>query len=235
MNILITSGGTREYIDDVRVMTNISTGKLGALIADRLAQTGAVIHYVHAENSAVPSEFIGIKSYFRKQSANLYPVKTAKDAFRTIRSVLKRKNIQVVIHAMAVSDFTFKGIGKLKLKSSDPKAFIEYMRQTITPNPKIISHIEEWAPDVYLVGFKFEVGATPQELTKLARESMLKNGCDLVITNDKAEMQRAGSHVARFIFPKNSEYRNFKVLNKQSIADSIVKVVYKDFPNRTKK
>jgi phosphopantothenoylcysteine synthetase/decarboxylase len=218
MNILITSGGTREYIDDVRVMTNISTGKLGALIANRLAQTSTVIHYVHAENSAVPSEFLG---------ANLYPVKTAKDALKTIRSVLKRKNIQVVIHAMAVSDFTFKGIGKLKLKSSDPGAFIEYMRQTITPNPKIISHIKEWAPNVYLVGFKFEVGATPQELTKLARESMLKNGCDLVITNDKAEMQRAGSHVARFIFPKNSKYKNFKVLNKQSIADSLVCIIKK--------
>ena len=227
MNILITSGGTREYIDDVRVLTNISTGKLGAIIAERLAQTGAVIHYVHAENSAVPSEiFVG---------ANLYPVKTAKDAFRTIRSVLKRKNIQVVIHAMAVSDFTFKGIGKLKLKSSDPGAFIEYMRQTITPNPKIISHIKEWAPNVYLVGFKFEVGATPRELTKLARESMLKNGCDLVITNDKAEMQRVGSHVARFIFPENSKYKNFKVSGKQSIADSLVKIINKDYPNRTKR
>jgi len=34
MKVLITSGGTREYIDDVRVLTNISTGKLGATIAN---------------------------------------------------------------------------------------------------------------------------------------------------------------------------------------------------------
>ena len=41
-NVIITSGGTREKIDEARVISNLSTGKLGSLIADEFMNCGFV-------------------------------------------------------------------------------------------------------------------------------------------------------------------------------------------------
>jgi len=40
VRVLVTAGGTREPIDDVRVLANTSTGRLGARLADALAAAG---------------------------------------------------------------------------------------------------------------------------------------------------------------------------------------------------
>jgi len=77
----------------------------------------------------------------------------------------------VVIHAMAVSDFGFKRDKSIKLKSNDPDAFIDYMRDTITVNPKVLSYIKKWNPECKLISFKFEVGLEHDELVRIAREA----------------------------------------------------------------
>jgi len=51
MKILITSGGTREYIDDVRVFTNISSGKLGTINANKFKNDGHEVHYICTKGS----------------------------------------------------------------------------------------------------------------------------------------------------------------------------------------
>ena len=56
LNILITAGGTSEPIDNVRVITNLGTGRLGSLIADRFAEEDSVgkIFYVCSSRSVTP-------------------------------------------------------------------------------------------------------------------------------------------------------------------------------------
>jgi phosphopantothenate-cysteine ligase len=193
-SILVTSGGTQEHIDDVRVLTNVSSGKLGAVIADQLTQSEAKVYYVCGKNSVQP----------RIPVEDCVAVRTANDALEAMRNIITDNNIHAVVHAMAVSDFTFKRDKPVKCKSSDPEAFIEYMRQTITPNPKIISQIKAWKKDLILIGFKFEVGATLTRLVTLARESIHKNGCDMVVINDKKEMETTGKHLARFVTPTDT-------------------------------
>lgn len=197
--ILVTSGGTQEYIDDVRVLTNISSGKLGAEIAEHLITAEARVQYLHGANACQPrfGEFMGLSSV---------PVKSAQDAYNWMERIVP--TVDAVIHCMAVSDFTFKRDVALKCKSNDPQAFIDYMARTITKNPKIISKVKEWNPKVILVGFKFEVGVPHEELISLARASIVKNGCDLVVANDKEEMVRNKSHTAYLVFPDNSNHAN---------------------------
>jgi phosphopantothenoylcysteine synthetase/decarboxylase len=204
-NILITAGGTREYIDDVRVMTNISSGKLGAQIAlDVSHMEDTLVHFVHGVGSVLP-ESIGLANMSR---ITYYEVKTAQDTMDTMIDIILKKNIDVVIHSMAVSDFTFKREENIKIKSNKPEDLVEFMRMNITPNPKIINHIKKWKPEVHLIGFKFEVGIPFEDLKILAEKSIKDNGCDLVIANDKEEMKRMKEHVAHFIFSKeiSSEY-----------------------------
>jgi phosphopantothenoylcysteine synthetase/decarboxylase len=55
MKILVTSGGTTEYIDEVRVLTNISTGNLGSIIADTFAKHGFEVTYLSSKSSILPT------------------------------------------------------------------------------------------------------------------------------------------------------------------------------------
>lgn len=193
--ILVTSGGTQEFIDDVRVMTNISTGKLGAIITEALVDAEAQVCYVHGRNAVMPNIYDGV--------ALLREARTAMDAFNLMKEIVP--TMDAVIHSMAVSDFTFKRGRALKLKSSDPQEFIKFMSRTITMNPKIISMVKQWNPNVFLVGFKFEVGLPLDKLIELARHSIEKNGCDMVIANDKVEMEQRKDHVAHFVYAVENE------------------------------
>jgi phosphopantothenate-cysteine ligase len=217
--ILVTSGGTQEYIDDVRVLTNISSGRLGTEIAEKLIASGANVTYLHGANACLPS-----------QSSNLIPckVRSAQDAYDFMERTVPY--MDAVIHCMAVSDFTFKRDGALKCKSSDPQAFIDYMARTIMKNPKIISKVKEWNPKTILIGFKFEVGIPHEELINLAKTSIGKNGCDLVIANDKEEMIRDKNHTAYLVYPIGDS-APLKVSGKKEIATQIMIFLMNAFSN----
>ena len=221
--VLITSGGTREYIDGVRVLTNISSGKLGATISNILSENGFDIHFVYVKGSEVPND-----TMYRDTSrhlpvtvrnVHLYEVTDVKSVYETMEKLVP--GMDVVIHAMAVSDFGFRPINT-KLKSDDIDGFIESMKERIFKNPKILSHIKEWNPDCFLISFKFEDGTTHEELIKIASESQRKNNSDIVITNDKKEMNDNKMHIAYFL--KNSEviYTSY---SKEEISEEILKLI----------
>jgi len=215
-NILVTSGGTQEYIDDVRILTNVSSGKLGAMIADQLTKDGANVYYIHGKGATMP----------QVSPKGAISVRSAMDAMEAMKTVVTEGDIHAVVHAMAVSDFTFKRSKSVKCKSSDPQAFIEYMRQTITVNPKIISMIKDWKEDLILIGFKFEVGASLATLVSLAMKSIKTNRCDMVVVNDKKEMEKKKEHVARFIVPVSDLKNGSRVVaftGKSEIARGIKK------------
>lgn len=214
--ILITSGGTREYIDGVRVLTNISSGKLGASIADLLSSYGFEIFFVYTKGSKIPDR---TQISTRIKLINLYEVTDVKSVYETMKELVPK--MDVVIHPMAVSDFGFKPIAT-KLKSNDTDAFIESMRERIFKNPKILSHIKEWNPNCFLISFKFEDGTTHEELVKIATESQEKNGSDIVICNDKKEMSDKKAHIAYFI---KDEKEIYTASSKEEIAKKILELI----------
>lgn len=197
--ILITSGGTREYIDDVRVLTNVSSGKLGAKIAERFSQnvpmlTGEEyqIHYVAPKEAVFPTGHP-----YNSISNTKYIIHHVVTDVQSVYDIMKElvPQMEVVIHCMAVSDFGFKPC-ETKLKSNDPEAFIESMRERIYQTPKILKEIKVWNPKCKLISFKFEVGLSNMKLIGIALKSMVDNNCDLVIANDKSEMTREKEHIA---------------------------------------
>jgi phosphopantothenate-cysteine ligase len=70
-----------------------------------------------------------------------------------------------------------------------------------------------------LIGFKFEVGKSHQELIDIAYDSLLRNDCDLVIANDKYEMVREKNHIA-YLIDKDKNVRRCE--GKYEIAISIL-------------
>jgi phosphopantothenate-cysteine ligase len=102
LNVLVTSGGTTENIDTVRKISNISTGKLGGLTAGRFADEADVdkIFYVCS------------RSAFKPQTGKLEIV-YVDDVFsleNTIKEIIGKANIDIIVHSMAVSDYRVKTV-----------------------------------------------------------------------------------------------------------------------------
>jgi len=212
LKVAITSGGTREYIDDVRVITNISTGKLGALIADEFIRNGHLVTYVAPSPVVMPSAYFTGQYDFRQVTDTNSVLVTMKDLV---------PEMDVVVQCMAISDFTFDRSKPVKVSSQDLDGFIDYMRQTIVKTPKVISYYRDWNPSAILVGFKFTVGKSKEEMVQIAKQLMEQNKLDMVFANDKAQIQAKGAHVGLLIMAEWDE----ALKSKSQIAERIYKNV----------
>ncbi len=109
MNIVITAGGTQESIDEVRYITNMSTGQLGSEIADLLTDTWFLdktlsrnhIFYIYVKGSVLP-QFSSAISYIE--------VTDTKSVEKAINNVISENKINYFIHAMAISDYCVDNI-----------------------------------------------------------------------------------------------------------------------------
>jgi phosphopantothenoylcysteine decarboxylase/phosphopantothenate--cysteine ligase len=156
--VLMTAGPTVEKIDPVRVMTNISTGKTGTLLASELVLAGAKVTLVYGPGTAVPPK-----------GAKVVHVKTVAEMFDAVKK-------DVVILAAAVSDFVPKNSNS-KIKSGKNTS-IKLIRA-----PKIIDYIKKLHKGI-LVGFKAEANISKKELVYRARKRLKESDADLMVAND---------------------------------------------------
>lgn len=104
MNIIITAGGTKEKIDDVRAISNSSTGRLGAAIAQAFIKSDKYsvdkMYYICGMNSAAPlsEEIITIR------------INGVIELISQIESILAAEKIDIFIHSMAVSDYAVNAV-----------------------------------------------------------------------------------------------------------------------------
>ena len=104
MNILITSGGTSEKIDAVRTITNMSTGKLGAEIANTLVQktfTNLKIFFLSSNKCALPQKHRRIE---------VIEITDTQSVLDNMKEIISKNKIDYVIHAMAISDYTIEKV-----------------------------------------------------------------------------------------------------------------------------
>lgn len=218
--IIITSGGTREHIDDFRVLTNISSGKLGCVLIENIAKLDLPYEIVHVRTRYSEKPNIN-NTELNNLKYSAFEVESAIDAFNVLKDNVPHAD--VVIHAMAVADFGFKKENNIKLKSNDPDGLVEYIKNNIIVNPKIISHFREWNENIYIIGFKFEISKTEEELVSIARDSLLRNKSNMVIANDKEMMNVAKEHIA-FAVTKDSID---KLYGKKYISEFIINQIGK--------
>ena len=166
IRILITSGGTVEPIDDVRCITNRSTGRTASLIADQLIDSGFEVTYLHSQTAKLTwlpaSKYISFTS-FKDLESKLY---------------YESKNHDVIIHAAAVSDYSVQSFnGKI---DSDA----ETMQITLNKNPKLINEIKKLNPNTFLIGFKLTSTTDDSIIQKKINQLFDNSNCDWVVQND---------------------------------------------------
>jgi phosphopantothenoylcysteine decarboxylase/phosphopantothenate--cysteine ligase len=114
--ILITSGPTQEAIDPVRFISNHSSGKMGAAIADAFASRGADVHMVLGVGAKKPKS-AGIK---------IYPVRSANEMYAVSASI--HSQMDICVFAAAVADYAPKEVASEKIKKDGEGMTIEFVK-----------------------------------------------------------------------------------------------------------
>ncbi len=165
--VLITAGPTWVPIDDVRVISNISSGEMGVLLARRAKLSGMKVDLLLGPVSCVVPGH-GIK-VIRFKSFN--------DLFDLIKTRLKHNRYDLILHAAAVSDYLCNSVAG-KISSSKPGLVLRLSRA-----PKIIESIKKLNPKAFLVMFKLESNVSDSVLLKRTLEAMRRSKADLAVAN----------------------------------------------------
>lgn len=165
--ILITYGPTWIPVDTTRIISNISTGALGRLIARKISRSGAKITVLEGP----------VAEPLKNKSVAVRRFSYYSDFAKLINQELK-KPYDIVIHAAAVADYKLKNPRLTKISSHHRSLSLE-----LVPTKKIIYSIKKRAPKSCLVGFKL---TSPLSKTSAARkaEYLFRDcKCDLVVVN----------------------------------------------------
>ena len=184
MNCIVTAGPTYEPLDEVRRLTNFSTGRLGTELANYLAARGHKVVLLIGETSVYAGER-------RAQKVEVFT--TAADLREKFKA-LSAKKVDAIFHAAAVGDFTFGKVfesgdgrklaeikGEKKISSRRGKLLVELL-----PTPKILSELRGWFPHAKIVGWKFEVDGHRAEAIAAGQKQIAESSADLCVVNGPA-------------------------------------------------
>ena len=166
--ILVTLGGTREDIDDVRFIGNRSSGKQGLAIVENAKARGAIVTVINANTSEISGvENIQVRSAFELQQA----------------LASHFENCDALIMAVAVADARPARSAKGKIKK-DNLSSIE-----LEENPDLLTEISRKRKNQILVGF----AAESENLQGEAKRKLSAKGVDILYANDIREGAIFGS------------------------------------------
>ena len=170
-SLIITSGGTKEPVDAVRFISNISSGKTGAKLADYFIQNNWKVTYMSSQDAEKP---------FGK--CNKLEFSSSKDLEKMLIKHLSKNHYDSIIHMAAVSDFAPKFVTTTKKLSSKSKKLILEMEQT----PKIVNNIKKESKnkDIRLVAFKLTSNEKQSSILKKVNDIFSNADADLIVHND---------------------------------------------------
>ncbi|MGF2037064.1 MAG: bifunctional phosphopantothenoylcysteine decarboxylase/phosphopantothenate--cysteine ligase CoaBC [Nostoc sp. CmiVER01] len=160
--VLISAGGTREYLDPVRFIGNPSTGKMGLALAQAALHRGASVTLVHGPaNWDVP---LGVQAI---------PVISAEQMQQAMLEYLP--NADVIVMSAAVADVKPRDYSTEKLpKRSLPQAL------PLEPVPDIVAQLAKLKqPHQILIGFAAQTG----DIIKPALEKLQSKKLDAIVAN----------------------------------------------------
>lgn len=182
VNCLVTAGPTYEPLDDVRRLTNFSTGRLGAEFANHLVSGG---HQVTLLNG-----------YYAIHKGEIHAQQI--ETFTTTQDLLERfqkraGTVEAIFHAAAVSDFTFGTIWS-RDDSGNLTAVQEKKVGTrgstllaeLVPTPKILAQLRDLYPKAVIVGWKYEVDGDRQSVLTRAQRQLTECRTNACVANGSA-------------------------------------------------
>lgn len=216
MKILVTAGNTQTPVDEVRVITNVFSGRTGSQIAVAAHDRG---HYVTLLTSH-PELVTEIPAAKNDSTTNweVHPYRTFNDLQSLMEAQITSGNYDAIIHCAAVSDYQMAGTyapvpgtrfdaaqrtwvtqrdggnslppSLMDVSAGKVKSNHPELWMRLVPTPKLIDSIRKpWGFAGVLVKFKLEVGPTDDELIRIAEASRTQSDADLMVANTLSGMR----------------------------------------------
>ncbi len=205
--ILVTGGPTSGKIDDVRRITTIFSGKLGALIAKEAYLQGADVKLL-VENTKMP-----LPEYVPLQFHGDYE-EYRQNVFRELE-----KGYDIGVFSAAVADYIPTEVYEGKIPSQGSLKII-----SVKETAKVIAEVHQRFPELYMATFKYECNLSREELLKIAR-GRVERGYDLVVAN-RGEDMVGGEHKAYIV---GKEGVIAEPWSKQEIAKQLLGVIGSEY------
>ena len=207
--VCVTAGGTREPIDAVRFIGNYSSGRQGIAFARAARHLGAEVAIIAAnidEDTLAGFDTIHVKTTADLQKALMNQI----------------GNIDVLIMAAAVADFSLKDPSSGKIKRSE---IGENLDLTLTANPDLLKEFVQASKSnskrVLTVGFAAEAGGNLEQLGKTKLEA---KGCDFIVANDISNGAVFGSSSTEVLLISKESTSSYQG-SKGSVANAVLSQV----------
>ena len=184
MNCIVTAGPTFEPLDDVRRLTNFSTGRLGTELANFLTARGHKVTLLIGESATWPGE---------RKAKSVVVYSTTADLRAKLKS-FRGKKVGAIFHAAAVSDFAFGQVfseskaGEFTALKASKKISTRQgaLLVELVPTPKIIAELRGWFPQTKIVGWKFEAEGRRTNAIGAAQRQIVDGDTDACVANGPA-------------------------------------------------
>ena len=174
MKIIVTCGPSYEPIDEVRRITNFSTGTLGTRLASALAEAGHEVICLKGVASTTSEKV---------SQAETVPFTTNADLLERLEELGQTRSVGAIFHAAALADFkvSWEGVGRRKISSREGPITL-----TLVPAEKVIGKLRGYFPEAKLIGWKYELDGGMEELLEKGERQMAENHTDYCILNGVA-------------------------------------------------
>lgn len=208
---LVTAGGTREPIDDIRLITNNSGGGFGLAIARALVENDIT-------TTLLASKFL--KSRLNEREPfDVVEFDTFNDLNQALDGQIDQQKPAIIFMAVAVADYSpIKQSGKIR---SDQDELVIRLKK----NPKLIEGLRvSCGIETFIVGFKLLAGVSREELINASMEQMKRCKLNLVIANDIRSIEKP-NHPIVIVTPEGGAID--VTGDQQTVASQLVDFVLK--------
>ena len=199
--ILLTAGPTRAYIDDVRFLTNASSGRMAAAIAQAALAAG---HQVTIVSGPVQLRY--------PTAARVIPVITTREMLDA--SLAELPLVEGVVAAAAPCDFepVRRVAGKIPRQGDG-------LSLKLAPTPDVIATLaRKSGPRQWFVAFALEPGADPRR----AFQKIEAKRCDLIVVNDVTAIE--GTRTAVTVYDRSHAAVGSKAGTKRAVATWLIRL-----------
>ncbi len=183
MNCIVTAGPTYEPLDEVRRLTNFSTGLLGTELANFLTARRHQVTLLIGEQATWPGE---------RRASRVERFTTTVD-LRARLQAMAAVEVDAVFHAAAVSDFRFGKVWQraaegdwVEVTAGKIPSRTDAVRVELRPTEKIILSLRDWFPNACLVGWKFELDGDRRGAVANAARQIRESRTNACVVNGRA-------------------------------------------------
>jgi phosphopantothenoylcysteine decarboxylase / phosphopantothenate---cysteine ligase len=208
--VLVTAGSTIEYIDPIRVITNLSSGKMGIAIAQEAQRMGATVTLVYGHGTLSP------------ETGKIVRVNTGEEMYKAVVSELLSETHDIAVMAAAVADFA-------PAKKSDKKINTKLgkMELSLVATRKIIDEVKNNSKDTFLVAFKADYCVSESVLIEKAYRKLKECNADIIVANDLGRKgSEPGSDINEvFIVDRDKKIVHLPPESKAQVARRLLELV----------